>query len=43
MLTGAASQQVEHAGSFADRILAKPVDIQVLLREIECLVRVPGR
>jgi PAS domain S-box-containing protein len=38
MLTGAASQQVEHAKSFADRILAKPVDIKVLLREIECLL-----
>jgi PAS domain S-box-containing protein len=38
MLTGAASQQVEHAGSFADRILTKPVDIKVLLREIECLL-----
>jgi CheY-like chemotaxis protein len=38
MLTGAANQHVRQSGSFADRILAKPVDIQVLLREIECLV-----
>jgi len=38
MLTGAANQQVMKASSFADRILAKPVDIKVLLREIECLV-----
>jgi DNA-binding response OmpR family regulator len=38
MLTGAANQQVREARSFADRILAKPVDVKVLLREIECLV-----
>jgi PAS domain S-box-containing protein len=38
MLTGAATLEVERAGSFADRILAKPVDIKVLMREIECLV-----
>jgi two-component system, sensor histidine kinase len=38
MLTGIASQQVAGAHSFADRILAKPVDINVLLREIENLV-----
>jgi PAS domain S-box-containing protein len=38
MLTGAANQQGEHARSFADRILAKPVDIKVLLREIERLL-----
>jgi PAS domain S-box-containing protein len=38
MLTGAANQHVRQARSFADRILAKPVDIKVLLREIECLV-----
>jgi CheY-like chemotaxis protein len=39
MLTGIASQQVENAKSFADRILAKPADINVLLREIENLLR----
>jgi CheY-like chemotaxis protein len=39
MLTGIASQQVAGAKSFADRILAKPVDIDVLLRDIEDLVR----
>jgi two-component system, sensor histidine kinase len=38
MLTGIASQQVEGAKSFADRILAKPADINVLLREIESLL-----
>ena len=39
MLTGVASQQVAGAKSFADRTLAKPVDIDVLLREIENLLR----
>jgi DNA-binding response OmpR family regulator len=39
MLTGIASQQVAGAKSFADRTLAKPVDINVLLREIEDLLR----
>jgi DNA-binding response OmpR family regulator len=39
MLTGIASQQVAGAVSFADRTLAKPVDIIVLVREIENLVR----
>jgi CheY-like chemotaxis protein len=39
MLTGIASQQVKSAKSFADRVLAKPVDISVLLREIESLLR----
>jgi PAS domain S-box-containing protein len=38
MLTGAGNQHVSQCRSFADRILAKPVDIKVLLREIECLV-----
>jgi DNA-binding response OmpR family regulator len=38
MLTGSASEQVKSAKSFADRILAKPVDINVLLREIEGLL-----
>jgi DNA-binding response OmpR family regulator len=38
MLTGVASQQVADAQSFADRTLAKPVDINVLLREIENLL-----
>jgi DNA-binding response OmpR family regulator len=41
MLTGIASQQVAGATSFADRTLAKPVDINILLREIESLVREP--
>jgi DNA-binding response OmpR family regulator len=39
MLTGIASQQVAGAKSFADRILAKPVDIHELLREMENLLR----
>jgi DNA-binding response OmpR family regulator len=38
MLTGVASQQVAGAQPFADRTLAKPVDINVLLREIENLL-----
>jgi PAS domain S-box-containing protein len=38
MLTGAANQHVRQARSFADRILAKPVDIKVLLHEIESLL-----
>ena len=39
MLTGIVSQQVPGAPSFADRTLAKPVDIDALLREIESLMR----
>lgn len=39
MLTGIVSQQVPGAQSFADRTLAKPVDIDALLREIENLMR----
>jgi CheY-like chemotaxis protein len=39
MLTGIASQQVRRATSFADRVLAKPVDTDVLMREIESLLR----
>jgi DNA-binding response OmpR family regulator len=38
ILTGTAGQDVENARSFADRILAKPVDIHVLLREIDALL-----
>jgi two-component system, sensor histidine kinase len=39
MLTGIASQQVAGASSFADRTLAKPVDLNALLCEIESLLR----
>ncbi|HEY2462665.1 MAG TPA: response regulator [Steroidobacteraceae bacterium] len=39
MLTGSAGQQVADSKSFADRTLAKPVDIDVLLKEIENLLR----
>jgi CheY-like chemotaxis protein len=39
MLTGVASQQVAGVKSFADRTLAKPVDINALLCEIESLLR----
>ena len=39
MLTGMAGQQVAGVKSFADRTLAKPVDIDLLLREIENLLR----
>lgn len=38
MMTGIAGQNVENARSFADRILTKPVDIHVLLREIDGLL-----
>lgn len=34
MMTGISGPHVDEARSFADRILAKPVDIHVLLREI---------
>jgi DNA-binding response OmpR family regulator len=38
VMTGASSQNVEIARSFADRILTKPVDIHVLLGEIDELL-----
>jgi CheY-like chemotaxis protein len=38
VLTGVASPQGAAAKSFADRTLAKPVDINALLREIESLL-----
>jgi CheY-like chemotaxis protein len=38
MMTGIPRQNVRDAGSFADRTLAKPVDIHVLLREIDALL-----
>jgi DNA-binding NtrC family response regulator len=38
MMTGISGQPVEDARSFADRILAKPVDIHVLLCEIDELL-----
>jgi two-component system, chemotaxis family, CheB/CheR fusion protein len=38
VISGTSGQNREHARSFADRILTKPVDIQVLLREIEGLL-----
>jgi DNA-binding response OmpR family regulator len=38
MLTGVASQQVPGVNSFADRTLAKPVDVNELMREIENLL-----
>jgi DNA-binding response OmpR family regulator len=38
VITGIAGQNVENAGSFADRIFAKPVDIHLLLREIDDLL-----
>ena len=39
MLTGAAGRHTERAKSIADRILIKPVDFNVLMHEIECLLR----
>jgi CheY-like chemotaxis protein len=41
LLTGSPSRHIGAVKSFADRLLAKPVDIDVLLREIENLLRVP--
>ena len=38
LLTGRAGQPVDKAKAFADRILPKPIDIDVLLREIESLL-----
>jgi DNA-binding response OmpR family regulator len=38
VISGTSGQNREHARSFADRILTKPVDIQVLLREIAGLL-----
>ena len=38
MLTGTAGQPVDKAKAFADRILPKPIDTEVLLREIEALL-----
>jgi DNA-binding response OmpR family regulator len=38
VLTGVASPRDAGAKSFADRTLAKPVDINALLREIESLL-----
>jgi DNA-binding response OmpR family regulator len=38
MMTGIAGHNVQSACSFADRILAKPVDIHVLLHEIDGLL-----
>jgi DNA-binding response OmpR family regulator len=38
MVTGISDQNVGNARSFADRILAKPVDIHVLLQEIDGLL-----
>jgi CheY-like chemotaxis protein len=38
MLTGVSERQAPNGVSFADRILAKPVDINALLREIDDLV-----
>lgn len=38
MMTGIAGQNLDHARAFADRILAKPVDIHVLMREIAALL-----
>jgi len=38
LLTGTAGQPVDKAKAFADRILPKPIDIDVLLREIESLL-----
>jgi DNA-binding response OmpR family regulator len=39
MLTGTAGREAADSKSFADRTLAKPVDIDVLLTEIENLLR----
>jgi DNA-binding response OmpR family regulator len=38
MLTGVSGPGVEHAKACADRVLTKPVDVSVLLREIEDLL-----
>jgi DNA-binding response OmpR family regulator len=38
LITGISGPQVKNASSYADRVLAKPVDIQVLLREINELL-----
>jgi len=43
LLTGTQSLQLDKVTSFADRILTKPVDIDVLLLEIEDLLRLSPR